>query len=135
MTFWGFGPEHPTCGRSGADARGAGPPTGAWRQVVLVEVVVDVSLEDRGGVDSAEGRIAIGWLIVEDVVTTVELCRRHGIWGKGSEDKFVPDAIFGLNRVHYDAVVNSIHDPWESDNFSSVLTAFEHIVNTITEPT
>ena len=25
-----------------------------------------------------------------------ELCRRHGIWGKRSEDKFVPEAIFGL---------------------------------------
>jgi replicative DNA helicase len=25
-----------------------------------------------------------------------ELCRAHGIWGKRSEDKFVPDAIFGL---------------------------------------
>jgi len=25
-----------------------------------------------------------------------ELCRRHGLWGKRSEDKFVPDAIFGL---------------------------------------
>ncbi|MDX6678670.1 MAG: replicative helicase, partial [Solirubrobacteraceae bacterium] len=27
-----------------------------------------------------------------------ELCRRHGIWGKRSEDKFVPDAIFGLGE-------------------------------------
>jgi replicative DNA helicase len=27
-----------------------------------------------------------------------ELCRRHGIWGKRSEDKFVPDAIFGLDE-------------------------------------
>jgi replicative DNA helicase len=26
-----------------------------------------------------------------------ELCRRHGIWGKRSEDKFVPEAIFGLH--------------------------------------
>ena len=26
-----------------------------------------------------------------------ELCRRHGLWGKGSQDKFVPDAIFGLD--------------------------------------
>jgi replicative DNA helicase len=25
-----------------------------------------------------------------------ELCRRHGIWGKRSDDKFIPDAIFGL---------------------------------------
>jgi replicative DNA helicase len=25
-----------------------------------------------------------------------ELCKRHGIWGKRSEDTFVPDAIFGL---------------------------------------
>ena len=25
-----------------------------------------------------------------------ELCRRHGLWGKGSRDKHVPDAIFGL---------------------------------------
>ncbi len=25
-----------------------------------------------------------------------EICRRHGQWGKGSEDKFVPDAIFEL---------------------------------------
>ena len=25
-----------------------------------------------------------------------QLCRRHGIWGKRSEHKFVPDAIFGL---------------------------------------
>jgi replicative DNA helicase len=25
-----------------------------------------------------------------------DLCRRHGIWGKRSEDKFVPDAVFGL---------------------------------------
>jgi replicative DNA helicase len=25
-----------------------------------------------------------------------QLCRRHGIWGKYSEDRFVPDAIFGL---------------------------------------
>ncbi|MDX6682688.1 MAG: replicative helicase [Solirubrobacteraceae bacterium] len=27
-----------------------------------------------------------------------ELCRRHGIWGKRSEDKFIPDAIFGLDE-------------------------------------
>ena len=27
-----------------------------------------------------------------------ELCRRHGICGKRSEDKFVPDAIFGLGE-------------------------------------
>jgi replicative DNA helicase len=27
-----------------------------------------------------------------------DLCRRHGIWGKNSADKFVPDAIFGLNE-------------------------------------
>ena len=27
-----------------------------------------------------------------------ELCRRHGIWGKGSATKFVPDAIFGLDE-------------------------------------
>ncbi len=27
-----------------------------------------------------------------------ELCRRHGIWGKRSEDKFVPEMIFGLNE-------------------------------------
>ncbi|HUR87141.1 MAG TPA: replicative DNA helicase [Solirubrobacteraceae bacterium] len=27
-----------------------------------------------------------------------ELCRRHGIWGKRSDDKFVPDAIFGLGE-------------------------------------
>jgi replicative DNA helicase len=27
-----------------------------------------------------------------------ELCRRHGIWGKRSEHKFVPDAIFGLDE-------------------------------------
>jgi replicative DNA helicase len=27
-----------------------------------------------------------------------ELCRRHGIMGKRSEDKFVPDAIFGLGE-------------------------------------
>jgi len=27
-----------------------------------------------------------------------ELCRRHGIWGKRSEDKFVPEAIFGLGN-------------------------------------
>ncbi len=27
-----------------------------------------------------------------------ELCRRHGIWGKRSEDRFVPDAIFGLGE-------------------------------------
>ena len=27
-----------------------------------------------------------------------ELCKRHGIWGKRSEDKFVPDAIFGLDE-------------------------------------
>jgi replicative DNA helicase len=27
-----------------------------------------------------------------------ELCRRHGIMGKRSEDKFVPDAIFGLSE-------------------------------------
>ena len=26
-----------------------------------------------------------------------ELCRRHGIWGKRSVNKFVPDAIFGLD--------------------------------------
>jgi replicative DNA helicase len=26
-----------------------------------------------------------------------ELCRRHGIWGKSSEHKYVPDAIFGLD--------------------------------------
>jgi replicative DNA helicase len=26
-----------------------------------------------------------------------ELCRRHGVWGKRSEEKFVPDAIFGLS--------------------------------------
>jgi replicative DNA helicase len=26
-----------------------------------------------------------------------ELCRRHGIWGKRSEDRFVPEAIFGLH--------------------------------------
>ncbi len=26
-----------------------------------------------------------------------ELCKRHGIWGKRSENKFVPDAIFGLD--------------------------------------
>ncbi len=25
-----------------------------------------------------------------------ELCRRHGVWGKRSDDKFVPEAIFGL---------------------------------------
>ena len=25
-----------------------------------------------------------------------ELCRRHGIWGKRSDDKFIPEAIFGL---------------------------------------
>jgi replicative DNA helicase len=25
------------------------------------------------------------------------LCRRHGLWGKSSADKFVPDAIFGLS--------------------------------------
>ena len=25
-----------------------------------------------------------------------ELCRRHGLWGRRSSDKFVPDAIFGL---------------------------------------
>jgi replicative DNA helicase len=29
-----------------------------------------------------------------NVVT--ELCRRHGIWGKRSEHKFVPEAVFGL---------------------------------------
>jgi replicative DNA helicase len=27
-----------------------------------------------------------------------ELCKRHGIWGKRSEDKYVPDAIFGLDE-------------------------------------
>ena len=27
-----------------------------------------------------------------------ELCKRHGIWGKRSEHKFVPDAIFGLDE-------------------------------------
>ncbi|MBW3652804.1 MAG: replicative DNA helicase [Actinobacteria bacterium] len=27
-----------------------------------------------------------------------ELCKRHGIWGKLSEKKFVPDAIFGLDE-------------------------------------
>ncbi len=27
-----------------------------------------------------------------------ELCRRHGIWGKRSDDKFVPDAIFRLGE-------------------------------------
>jgi replicative DNA helicase len=26
-----------------------------------------------------------------------ELCRRHGIWGRHSSDKFVPDAVFGLD--------------------------------------
>jgi replicative DNA helicase len=26
-----------------------------------------------------------------------ELCKRHGVWGKRSENKFVPDAIFGLS--------------------------------------
>ncbi|HET8754978.1 MAG TPA: replicative DNA helicase [Solirubrobacteraceae bacterium] len=26
-----------------------------------------------------------------------ELCRRHGLWGRRSSDKFVPDAIFGLS--------------------------------------
>ena len=25
-----------------------------------------------------------------------ELCKRHGVWGKRSDDKFVPEAIFGL---------------------------------------
>ena len=26
-----------------------------------------------------------------------ELCRRHGIWGRRSEEKFIPEAIFGLS--------------------------------------
>jgi replicative DNA helicase len=26
-----------------------------------------------------------------------EMCRRHGIWGRRSSDKFVPDAVFGLD--------------------------------------
>ena len=29
-----------------------------------------------------------------------ELCQRHGIWGKRSESKFVPDEIFGLSDAH-----------------------------------
>jgi replicative DNA helicase len=29
-----------------------------------------------------------------------DLCRRHGVWGKRSEDKFVPEAIFGLTDDH-----------------------------------
>jgi replicative DNA helicase len=28
-----------------------------------------------------------------------ELCRRHGLWGKKSDAKFVPDAIFGLDEA------------------------------------
>jgi replicative DNA helicase len=28
-----------------------------------------------------------------------ELCRRHGVWGKKSDAKFVPDAIFGLDEA------------------------------------
>ncbi len=37
-----------------------------------------------------------------------ELCRRHGIWGKRSEDKFVPDAIFGLAS---DDIARFLGDP------------------------
>ena len=31
------------------------------------------ALEDRGALDSPDGRIAVGWLIVEDLVTVLVL--------------------------------------------------------------
>jgi replicative DNA helicase len=35
---------------------------------------------------------------IRDGNPITELCRRHGLWGKRSEDKRVPDAIFGLGE-------------------------------------
>src|SRR5690606_15199540 len=40
---------------------------------VASTVVLLRALEDRGIIDSADGRIAVGWLIVEDLVTVVAL--------------------------------------------------------------
>jgi len=41
------------------------------------------------------GRLSAGRGVPNPVA---DLCRRHGIWGKRSRDKFVPDAIFGLSK-------------------------------------
>src|SRR5690606_37710455 len=40
---------------------------------VASTVVLLRALEDRGIIDSTDGRIAVGWLIVEDLVTVVAL--------------------------------------------------------------
>ena len=44
-----------------------------WRVSVASTVVLLRALMDRGDLDTAQGRIAVGWLIVEDLVTVLVL--------------------------------------------------------------
>ena len=53
-----------------------------------------------------------------------DLCRRHGIWGKGARDKFVPDSIFGLA---HDQVARFLSILFACDGYVHVSPRLRHI--------
>jgi replicative DNA helicase len=62
-------------------------------QVAAAAFGVRVRIPEKGW---GAGHISAGRGSGPNPVT--ELCRRHGLWGKRSEAKFVPDIIFGLDE-------------------------------------
>jgi replicative DNA helicase len=70
-----------------------GPDSPVLEEVerAVAEMGVGVHHDGHGNASLSNGRGSA-------VNPVTELCKRHGIWGKRSEDKFVPEAVFGLDE-------------------------------------
>lgn len=70
----------------------AGPDSPVLSDVAYAAEGMQVELRQSPG-QPYQYRVTAGRGVPNPVT---EMCRRHGLWGKHSHDKFVPEAIFGL---------------------------------------
>ena len=68
------------------------------------------------------GSLSAGRGVPANPVT--QLCKRHGIWGKGARDKFIPDAVFGLTN---DQVARFLSILFACDSYVHVSARLRHV--------
>ena len=87
--------------RTGGAGASAPAWCSAWRCRCASTVVLLRALEDRGILDSLNGRIAVGWLVVEDLVTVLVLVLLPALSGSLGGDGGDSDAAAVADAGHH----------------------------------